>query len=262
MYYKFLGNISIKPHENTYADTHLTPFIHSFHTRLDDFCPIYLCDYPLIKQYEDIIHNTSLDMLKNVFKRYADEILNKNYFFSHEEFFSNTFLDGRLKYTAELTRQACYSAENICLIMDYHYIDNMMEQWKNLDQKVQSLKSLYRPNDEQIYFVDFMEKLVILDIMNGSFIFNNFIKYENFPFQKKVLPTWHEGFQNVFAVWEHYHGHYSALVSKIPFSDKKYQEFIDKFNVGLDKMINNTYINIIIGIKQSLSCQTMTYRYA
>lgn len=218
-----------------FADTHLTPFMHSFKSRTDVFSPIMLSDYPLIKHLEDVIHMESMDKLKEIFRRQMDELERKNYFFSFEEMSPNIFLK-RLNYTAELVRQSCYSSKRVVLIMNYHYVDTFIEYWKDLSPSVNSLSQLYRKNDEQVSLPDFIEKLVLIDLLYGGFIHDNFIKYNSFPYPCKNQLTWKAGWPNIFDLWTHYHTHYTELVRNIPFNKDKYNEFISKFNVGIDKL--------------------------
>ena len=66
---------------------------------------------------------------------------------------------------------------------------------------------------KQDTFLEFIEKLVILDVLFDSYIHDNFIKYKSFPFS-------HEGFLgHETAVWDHYRSKYAKELSSVAFLD-------------------------------------------
>ncbi len=191
-----------------------------------------ISDYPILRHIEDILHTAKLDDLKKTFKKYIDEMSNENYSFSYEQFNEKIFLKHRMDYTAENLRQSCYSSKKIVFIINHDYVDSLLSSWKNLESKLKSFYDFYRENDEELEFVDYMEKLVIIDLLNGSFINNNFIKFKRFPFTIKNSPSWKNGLLSFYMVWKNYHDHYSDLFRQIPFKTENFEKYLKKFNVG------------------------------
>jgi len=53
-------------------------------------------------------------------------------------------------------------------------------------------------------FLEFVEKLVILDVLFEPYMFNNFIEFESFPFEPKNFLGSETALLNVFTFWKHY----------------------------------------------------------
>lgn len=179
-----------------------------------------------------MLHTTKLDDLKKIFKKYFDEMSRENFSFSLEQFYKETFLNNRMNYTAEVLRQACYSSKKIVLVINHEYVDSLMDSWKNIEPKLKSFYDFYRENDEDISLVDYLEKLVIIDLLTGSFINDNFIKFNKFPFTVKTSQSWTNGLPSFFMVWKNYHDNYSNLFKQIPFEIQNFEKYLKKYNVG------------------------------
>jgi len=157
---------------------------------------------------------------------------NENYSFSYEQFNEKIFLKHRMDYTAEVLRQSCYSSKKIVLIINHDYVDSLLSSWKNLGSKLKSFDDFYRENEEELEFVDYIEKLVIIDLLNGSFINNNFIKFKRFPFTVKNSTSWKNGLLSFYMVWKNYHDNYTDLFRQIPFKSENFEKYLMKFNLG------------------------------
>jgi hypothetical protein len=204
---------------------------------------------PLLKQIEDIVYSNHIDTLKEILNRCMDELNIKNYGFSMESFYPEVFLRQsnkdlkglkRLDYVAEAVRHMCYSSKKVVLIIPYQFMDSMIDSWKNLSPSIQNLTSFYRENKEEIYFIDYIEKIVIVDILYGSFIFNNFIKHNTFPYPpRKDVDSFWSGWPGVITAYIYYYNHYTSLLSQIPYDDDKYNAYIKKFNLGDDDEVDS-----------------------
>jgi len=179
------------------------------------------------------VHTSNLEDLKRVFKQYLHQMTNENFSFSLEHFRQDIFLSNRMNYTAEVLRQACHSSKNIVLVINHDYVDSLVNSWKNLEPKLKSFYDFYRENDEDIIFVDYMEKLVIVDLLTGSFINDNFIIYQKLPFNVKTSSTWKSGLPSLFMLWKNFHDRYSSLFKQIPFKMENFEKHLKKFNVGV-----------------------------
>lgn len=233
--------LNFRNQENNYADAYLTPFIYSFNTRFDQFCPIAICDMPHLRLLEDIVFSTPLDDLKNIIMKVKEELYLHNYSFSMEAFYKNIFLTGNVRrtdYSMELLRQLCFSSKRILFVGNFNYSDSFIESWKNLDSKIKNLDSFYNENTNEMNFIDYIEKLVIIDTLTGSFIHNSFIKCNTFPYQIRKIPTWLELWPSLINVWIHYYDHYNKIVSELPFSIDMFNQHLEKFNLGFENEID------------------------
>lgn len=61
-------------------------------------------------------------------------------------------------------------------------------------------------------FIEFIEKLVILDIILKPWIQNYFVKYQSFPYSCRNTVGGKENLTKVFLLWRHYYGLYSKAV--------------------------------------------------
>ena len=78
-------------------------------------------------------------------------------------------------------RQACYSSKKMVVIAEFDYIDQILENWKGLSKEITPLENYYKVKKEGkdiITYVDYLEKLVLIDLMLDGFIHDNFIKYK------------------------------------------------------------------------------------
>jgi len=131
-----------------------------------------------------------------------------------------------------------------------------MENWKKLGKNIKNLKDFYpsltRGNDEHLImkksfedelysdkflirpddmsFVDFIEKLVIIDFFFENFINDNFIKFQNFPFSGKHTTAWMSGFCNLFSLWDHYTKLYKEKIDQFSVYNKDYKNYFNQFN--------------------------------
>ncbi len=245
--------------DDYFGDAFLSTFIHSYHSRVNKYCPIYICDYPILRQMENIVNTLKLDQLKDYFNLYINELGKQHYDF-HPEFLGyKDFLDNRLRYTLETVRQACYSNKKICLVTNYKYVDKIIDNWRRLNVKGKDLKDFYprikksdtdtlakglvkNSPEEDLYsnkffiepddmsYIDFIEKTVITDFFFENFINDNFIKYQSFPFSGRHTSAWMSGFCNLFSLWTHYTKIYKEKIDQFGIHDKEYHKYFNQFN--------------------------------
>jgi hypothetical protein len=60
-------------------------------------------------------------------------------------------------------------------------------------------------NQKEVLFIEFIEKLVILDLILSPLIQNYFIKYQSFPYSCRNTVGGKENLSKVFLVWNHYY---------------------------------------------------------
>ncbi len=153
-----------------FCDNMLTPFVYSYYSKTDVYCPVVIADYPMLHYYMNIVQNNKIDNLREAFKVYLNELQDNNFYYNYEIVEKHcNFLEKRLSYSIEVIRQMCYSAKRLCFIVNYQHMEKIGAQWKKLSSEIKPLNTFYEDEAKHIdiYFVDFVEKLVILDILNG-----------------------------------------------------------------------------------------------
>ena len=175
----FSDNNFLNIQQNIGADAILTPLLHSYYTRLDTFCPSVICDYPKLKYMDRTAKRISSSEMKNVFKIYLDSIENNNFFFDYKLLNYEIFLKEKMSYMTEMLRQMTFSNKKIVFVIDYKYHEHFIETWKKLENKIQPLNDFYKElnNDqkEPQEFVEYIENLIMLDLLEDGFIFENFV---------------------------------------------------------------------------------------
>ena len=252
--------------EEYFGDAFLTTFLHSYHSKANKFCPIYVCDYPILRQIENIVNTVKLDQLKEYFNLFISELGKQHYDF-HPEFLGyKYFLDNRLRYTLETVRQACYSNKKLCLVTSYKYVDKIMDNWRHLNVKGKNLTDFYprlvkkdtdilskgivknSPEEDkysqtftidpdEMSYIDFIEKTVITDFFFQNFINDNFIRHQSFPYSGKHTSAWMSGFCNLFSLWTHYMKTYREKIDEYGIHDKEYHKYFNQFNYNEENYI-------------------------
>jgi len=167
---------------NISGDAIFTPILYSYFTRLDNYCPVYVCDFPKLLQIKNSSMKISLGEMKNIFKTYLDSIYNNNFFFDYRLMNYEIFLKDKISYLAETARQMTFSSKKSVFLIDYKYFDHFIETWRKVDKKIIPLHNFYidknKENKKHIDFVDFIENLIMIDLLEDSFVFENFVKFK------------------------------------------------------------------------------------
>lgn len=162
------------------ADSILSPLLYSYYTRLDEYCPCYICDFPKLMYINNASLKVSPTEMKNIFRTYLGSIENNNFFFDYKLMNYEIFLKPKIDYMAELARQITYSSKRVVFLIDYKYHDHFIETWKQLSKNIQPINSFYKGigDKNNTEFVDYVENLAIIDILEDFFIFENFIEHK------------------------------------------------------------------------------------
>lgn len=185
--------------------------------------------------------------------------LGKQHFDFHPEFMDpENFLKNRINYLTECTRQACYSNKKIVIVSQYKYVDKILESWKKLDKKITPLRDFYPrvrtgidEEGEKIFaktfedeyfsktnvfssdsmtYIDYIEKLVIIDFFYENFIYDNFVQYNSFPYSGKHTLAWMSGFTNLFHIWKTLTKNYKEKIDNYAINNLEYVKYINTFN--------------------------------
>jgi hypothetical protein len=177
----FTDNNFLNIQQNVGADAFLTPLLHSYFTRLDSYCPTVICDYPKLQYLDRVAKKISSTEMKNIFRIYLDSISNNNFFFDYKLLNYEIFLKEKLSYMVEILRQMTFSNKKIVFVMDYKYQEHFIEHWRKLENKINPLENFYKDididnkNKNPQEFVDYIENLILLDLLEDGFIFENFV---------------------------------------------------------------------------------------
>jgi len=122
-----------------------------------------------------------LPEMKNIFKTYLDSIYSNNFFFDYKLMNYEVFLKDKINYLAEILRQMTFSSKKIVFVIDYKYHEHFIETWRKLDKHISPLDKFYNLMPEKSIkptdFVDFIENLIMLDLLEDSFVFDNFVEH-------------------------------------------------------------------------------------
>jgi len=77
-------------------------------------------------------------------------------------------------------------------------------------------------------FLEFVEKLCILDVLIEPFLYENFIQYESFPYDPEGYLGNETALLNVFTFWKHYQGKYVTQLNSDTVVEDEYNEWLLK----------------------------------
>jgi hypothetical protein len=85
--------------------------------------------------------------------------------------------------------------------------------------------------------LEFVEKLVILDVMLEPYLYENFIQYDSWPYVVENYLQHETALLNVFTFWKHYQQQYVEQLSKAGVSQEEYLEWQVKEGQVLHKTV-------------------------
>lgn len=87
-----------------------------------------------------------------------------------------------------------------------------------------------KPTDPilQESFLEFVEKLVILDVLIEPYLYENFIQYESFPYDPEGYLGNETAMLNVFTFWKHYQARYVTQLREAGIIEEEYNEWLVK----------------------------------
>ncbi len=83
-------------------------------------------------------------------------------------------------------------------------------------------------------FMEFIEKLVILDVILEPVITRYFVKYRSFPFMCEETLGGKENIGKIFIIWMHYYKIYFGHLSEKVLEDKQKEEIRDQYMERFD----------------------------
>lgn len=129
----------------------------------------------------------------------------------------------------EVLRQLATTHKTTVAVVDSDHLEYIDNAWMEIPPEMRTLESLIKVNQgwnanvfaendieknlKQETFLEFVEKLAILDVMSDSFIQDNFIKLKAFPFSHLGFLGHETAMLNVFTYWQHYREKYAKQLS-------------------------------------------------
>jgi hypothetical protein len=154
----------------------------------------------------------------------------------------------------EVLRQLGSTHKKIVAIVESDHLEYIDNAWLEIPAEMRSLESLikvvkgwnanvFAENDlennlKQETFLEFIEKLAILDVMTDSFINDNFIKHKAFPFSHLGFLGHETAMLNVFTYWEHYRSKYAKQMSQVVFEKDSISQYHRDLGVKYDDHID------------------------
>ena len=89
----------------------------------------------------------------------------------------------KINYIVEVLKHASHLGKKVVFVVENNLVDHIGDTWKKSSMDLNTLRSqikLLVENNPS--FVEYIERLVLLDLILDNFIQNNFVKYKSFPF--------------------------------------------------------------------------------
>ncbi|CAD8046772.1 unnamed protein product [Paramecium primaurelia] len=158
-----------------------TPFLFSYHHTT----PIVINGYPELNYRYYLAENCQLDDLKELLKEKKIAKQEKRRNFDPFLLQPDLFILPKIKFMIEIIKMTLTSYSTGVIITESNKINQIEEEWKQ-----SSHRSITTDLRTQIYPVkpiketeEFIKKLIILDELISPFIYDNFVKFNSFPYQ-------------------------------------------------------------------------------
>lgn len=127
------------------GNSYLTALKYCYNTTLEnsnknDICNAYICDIPKLEMYKHLLSDSNLDILRENFKLYCDNVNDENYEYDPELSLYLSLIDSKeiksivkYDYIAEYIKQVSLTKKKIVVVVDYRYISNIVNSWKELE---------------------------------------------------------------------------------------------------------------------------------
>jgi len=87
---------------------------------------------------------------------------------------------------------------------------------------------------QQETFLEYVEKLAILDVLFEPFIQDHFVKHKSFPFTEKGFLGHETAVLNVFTFWNHYRNKYAKELAHLVVPADKMEEYQQEMGLRFD----------------------------
>ncbi|CAK92496.1 unnamed protein product (macronuclear) [Paramecium tetraurelia] len=158
-----------------------SPFLYSYHHST----PIVINGYPEINYRYFLAENCELDNLKQLLneKKIAKQEKQRN--FDPCLLQPDLFILPKIKFMIETIKMTLTSYSNGIIITESNKINQIEEEWISSAHRFIStdLRTQLHPIKPIKESEEFIKKLIILDELISPYIYNNFVRYNSFPYQ-------------------------------------------------------------------------------
>ena len=196
-------------------DGFLTPFLYAYNNP-DNKTVIIVNDVPILMQRDYLVRTVSKDDLKELVTEYIESLAQGHTNFDPQLLRPDDFIYPRIKYITETIRHACHSGKRIIAVVDVNFIDLIEDEWRKLDKNMRSFSECLLPqvpNTQKMTYTEYIEKHVMLDLIQEPFLMTNFIKYKTFPFSGNDTIGMHAAKPNLFMIWDHFYNRYTKKIN-------------------------------------------------
>ena len=83
----------------------------------------------------------------------------------------------------EVLKHSSHLGKKVVFVVNNGLIDLVVDKWRKSEMELKTLKSQIRlPTQNGPTFIEYIENLVLLDLILDDFIDSNFVKFKSFPF--------------------------------------------------------------------------------
>jgi len=197
------------------TDNFLSPFLYSYNNP-ERKMNIVVNDVPVLTQREVLSRVLSQEQLKGLLKQYLEALSEDNgHNFDPRILVPEAFIYPRIAYLTETLRQSCHVSKSIIALMDYNFIDLVEGAWIKLEPEMRSLQSCLQtplPENDDLTYTDYVERHVLLDLIQEPFLKENFVEHGSFPFSGKDTVGMEMAKPNIFLIWDYHRKRYANKI--------------------------------------------------
>jgi len=180
-------------------------------------------DIPIIMHRDFIARNIEMKDLKEYMNYYIEALETNNKNFDPALLKPEVFIEPKIDFITEVLRQSCLVSKKVLAVVDLNHVEMISERWTKLEPKIRNLYDcmLKVKKNEELTYLEYVEKQVLLDMIFDPFVRENWIKFKSFPFAAQDTIGVNVNKTNIFMIWDHYFRKYAKMINnRAPFSKK------------------------------------------
>lgn len=169
---------------------------------------IVFCDYPMLKEREYQANSMTLGELRELFRDFVGRLHSGNLKnFDPRLLHYKKMLQHKVEHITGVLKLGSLLEDRTIAVVDRQYTEFVAEAWKSSRKPACELFS-YEAAETGGPFIEFIEKLVILDLVLEPLVERFFIKYKRFPYSIKNKVGGPELASSLFLIWKFYYSKY------------------------------------------------------
>ena len=144
----------------------------------------------------------------------------------------------------EVLRQVAHVSKRVVAIVEEGFLPHVEDKWQRLPRDLRSLESFFQDStgklEEESGFklnfekkiktqetwLEFIEKQVILDVIFEPYIYQNFVRYQAFPYDPEGFMGKETALLNVFTFWDHYQQKYVKQLKGAAIIEEEFDKYM------------------------------------